>query len=135
MSKIVVYWSMTGNTESIARKIAADVNAKLKEVSEVTFEEVLENDVIILGCPAMGSEELDEDTFKPFSDELLTRLTSQKIFMFGSYGWGDGQWMRDWISDYKKANVNVCEEGLIVNGDDSAIEEDKYQDFINKING
>lgn len=86
MKNIVVYYSMTGNTESMAKKIASLVNAKCVSYDEVTVDDVLEYDNIVLGCPAMGSEEL-ADEFKPLSDEILAKASGHKIFLFGSYGW------------------------------------------------
>ena len=113
MKNIVVYYSMTGNTESMAKKIASLVNAKCVSYDEVTVDDVLEYDNIVLGCPAMGSEEL-ADEFKPLSDEILAKASGHKIFLFGSYGWGDGEWMRDWTTRMEAAGATVLNgEGLI----------------------
>ena len=134
MKAIVVYWTSTGNTEAIANKIASDTNATVKNVNEVSVEEVLGYDTIILGCPAMGSEELEDGEFKPFYDELIQKVENRRIFLFGSYGWGDGEWMRNWCEDVKSNGANLAADGLIANGDDSALDQSEYDNFISKIN-
>ena len=134
MKAIVVYWTSTGNTEAIANKIASDTNATVKNVNEVSVEEVLGYDTIILGCPAMGSEELEDGEFKPFYDELIQKVENRRIFLFGSYGWGDGEWMRNWCEDVKSNGANLAADGLIANGDDSALVQSEYDNFISKIN-
>lgn len=134
MKKIVIYWSGTGNTESIANLIASDTSADIKSVSEISVKEALEYDVIVLGCPAMGAEELEDMEFKPFYEELIPQVEGQKIFLFGSYDWGDGEWMRNWSSDVRNNGVELACEGLIVNGDAQAIIDSEYQAFINLIN-
>ena len=102
MSKMaVIYWSMTGNTEAMAAAIAqgaqeAGAQAELKQVSEISVDEALTYDLLALGCPAMGAEVLEEAEFEPFFAQLEGRLSGRKVALFGSYGWGDGQWMRDW---------------------------------------
>ena len=134
MKAIVVYWTTTGNTEAIANKIASDTNATVKNVNEVSVEEVLGYDTIILGCPAMGSEKLEDGEFKPFYDELIQKVENRRIFLFGSYGWGDGEWMRNWCEDVKSNGANLAADGLIANGDDSALDQSEYDNFISKIN-
>lgn len=133
MKNIVVYYSMTGNTESMAKKIASLVNAKCLSYDEVTVDDILEYDNIILGCPAMGNEEL-ADEFKPLSDEILAKASGHKIFLFGSYGWGDGEWMRTWGDEVKESSATLGAPGLISNGDDSQIDKDELQNFIKAIN-
>ncbi len=133
MSAIIVYWTSTGNTEAIANKIASDTGAAVKNVNEASAAEVLENDTIILGCPAMGSEELEDGEFKPFYDELIAKASGKRIFLFGSYGWGDGEWMRNWEEDVKANGANLVTNGLIANGDDSALDQSEYDNFIAQI--
>lgn len=135
MKSIVVYWSMSGNTESIAERIGADVSAQVKKVGDTSVDEVLQFDTIILGCPAMGAEELEDSEFRPFYEELIGSVGDKRIFLFGSYGWGDGEWMRLWQEETVNAGANLIADGLIVNGDISAVDEEAYQDFINKILG
>ena len=122
MSKMaVIYWSMTGNTEAMAAAIAqgaqeAGAQAELKQVSEISVDEALTYDLLALGCPAMGAEVLEEGEFEPFFTALEGRLSGKKLALFGSYGWGDGQWMRDWYERAEGAGADLCgDEGLILN--------------------
>ncbi len=134
MKSVIVYWSQTGNTKSIALKIAEDTNADIFEVNSADVDKVLEYDNIILGCPAMGAEEIEDSEFRPFYELLMSKIKDQRVFLFGSYGWGDGEWMRSFEAETKGYNANLIGSGLIVNGDASEIEEDKYLDFIQSIN-
>lgn len=134
MKSVIVYWSQTGNTKSIAEKIAEDTNADIFEVNSADVDKVLEYDNIILGCPAMGAEEIEDSEFRPFYELLMSKINDQRVFLFGSYGWGDGEWMRSFEAETKGYNANLIGSGLIVNGDASEIEQDKYLDFIQNIN-
>lgn len=120
MSQIaVIYWSGTGNTESMARAVEdgakkAGAGTVLKTVSEISAAEAASFDAIALGCPAMGDEVLEEGEFEPFFSELEGNLSGKKVALFGSYGWGDGQWMRDWVDRMSSAGANVLNgEGVI----------------------
>lgn len=122
MSKLaVIYWSMTGNTQAMAEAIAdgareAGAQADLFSVDQVTVDQALEYDKLVLGCPAMGAEVLEEAEFEPFFTALEGRLGGKRVALFGSYGWGDGQWMRDWKARADGANAVVYQdEGLILN--------------------
>lgn len=122
MSKVaIVYWSMTGNTQSMAEAIfegAKEVNpdVELFNVSDITADTLSEYDTLILGCPAMGAEELEEGEFEPFFADLESNLNGKKVALFGSYGWGDGEWMRSWVTRSADAGAKlVSDEGLIVN--------------------
>lgn len=102
MEKIyVIYWSMSGNTQAMAEAIAKGINDSGKEavvqyVSEASVSELQDAKVFALGCPAMGAEVLEEGEMEPFVSEVEGIAAGKKIALFGSYGWGDGQWMRDW---------------------------------------
>ena len=102
MSKIaVVYWSGTGNTEAMAGAVAAGARAagaeaELIAASDFNAGRVANYDAIAFGCPAMGSEQLEEYEFEPMFDECKSALRGKRIALFGSYGWGDGEWMRSW---------------------------------------
>lgn len=102
MEKIyVIYWSMSGNTQAMAEAIAKGINDAGKEavvqyVSEASVSELQDAKVFALGCPAMGAEVLEESEMEPFVSEVEGIAAGKKIALFGSYGWGDGQWMRDW---------------------------------------
>ena len=117
----VIYWSMTGNTQAMAEAIAdgareAGAEVDLFSVDQVTVDQALEYGKLALGCPAMGAEVLEEAEFEPFFTQLEGRLGGKQVALFGSYGWGDGQWMRDWKARADAANANVYQdEGLILN--------------------
>ena len=122
MSKVaVVYWSGTGNTEAMAMAVAEGAKGKGAEVSVITAaefspEQVGEYSAIAFGCPSMGSEQLEESEFEPMFSDLEGSLNGKKIALFGSYGWGDGQWMRDWVERAQGDGAQVFGgEGLICN--------------------
>ena len=100
MSNIaIVFWSATGNTEAMADAVKAGAQEAGAEVSVFTASDfsadmVANFDAIAFGCPAMGDEVLEEDEFQPMFDAVLPSLNGKKVALFGSYGWGDGQWMR-----------------------------------------
>ena len=102
MSKIsVVYWSQTGNTEAMAQAVAQGIEeagkkAKLAEVSAVSAADLKDVKAFALGCPAMGAEVLEEDEMEPFVAEVEGFAAGKTVGLFGSYGWGDGEWMRSW---------------------------------------
>ena len=132
MNKIgIVYWSGTGNTEQMALCIAegareAGAEAVLMGPTEFSPARWPEFQAVALGCPSMGTEQLEEETFEPMFSGLEGTLGGKKIALFGSYGWGDGQWMRDWWSRCDEAGANLYgTEGLIVNDapDDAAQEQ------------
>ena len=122
MSKIdVIYWSGTGNTEAMAMAVgegakAAGAEVSVLTVSEISAAQAAQYDVLALGCPAMGAEVLEEGEFEPFFTELEGSLSGRKTALFGSYGWGDGQWMRDWCDRARAAGAVLCgAEGLMLN--------------------
>lgn len=122
MSKInVVYWTQTGNTEAMANAIAEGISAAGKEanvleVSQASLDTLKESSVFALGCPAMGAEVLEENEMEPFVEEVVKFASGKNIALFGSYGWGDGEWMRDWEARMKEAGaVLVDGKGLICN--------------------
>ncbi len=122
MSKTaIIYWSGTGNTEAMATAIlegAKEVNpdVQLFTVSDLSASEASEYDTLILGCPAMGAEVLEESEFEPFFSELESKISGKRIALFGSYGWGDGEWMRNWEERVLASGANLVEpEGLMIN--------------------
>lgn len=129
MSKIaIVFWSATGNTETMANCIAegAGAAATIVPCADMTPAKLGEFDVVAFGCPAMGAEQLEESEFEPMFAGLEGSLNGKKVALFGSYGWGDGQWMRDWEQRMTEAGATVIGgEGLICNEtpDDSALAE------------
>ena len=122
MSKVaVVYWSGTGNTEAMANKVAEGAKAAGAEVEVISADDFDGNNIegfdgIAFGCPAMGDEELEDGEFEPFFSDLEGKLSGKKVALFGSYDWGDGEWMRTWCGRAKDAGAELVEdEGLIVN--------------------
>ena len=121
MSKIaVIYWSGTGNTQAMAEAVAegaknAGAQADLFSVSDTSADAAAAYDKLALGCPAMGAEVLEESEFEPFFTELEGRLSGKKVVLFGSYGWGDGQWMRDWADRLAASGAAASGEPRIVN--------------------
>ncbi len=114
MSKTaVIYWSGTGNTEAMARAVAEGAKADLFAVSEFDASTVTQYDGVALGCPAMGSEVLEESEFEPFFDAVKASLAGRKVALFGSYGWGDGEWMRTWEADCAAAGISLAAESVI----------------------
>jgi len=132
----VIYWSGTGNTEAMANLIkvgaeSAGASVMLKNVSEASLDDV-SCDVLLLGCPSMGDEVLEEGEFEPFMASIEGSISGKKVALFGSYGWGDGQWMRDWDERMKNAGAILVAESLIVNEEPKGQE---CRDFGAKIAG
>lgn len=122
MSKIaVIYWSGTGNTEAMADLVANAATAAGASVDKFTASEFNVSSAgdytgFALGCPAMGAEQLEESEFEPMFAGLEGSLNGKKVALFGSYGWGDGQWMRDWCERAKEDGAQLfSDEGLICN--------------------
>lgn len=115
----IVYWSQTGNTQEMAKAIEEGVKeggkeTALVEVASAALEDLKNAEVFALGCPAMGAEELEESEMEPFVAEVEKVAAGKKIALFGSYGWGDGQWMRDWVERMKNAGAEIIDgEGLM----------------------
>ena len=140
MNKLaIVYWSGTGNTEAMANCIAEGAKAAGGEVtmmgpSEFSAARFSEFNVVAFGCPAMGSEVLEEMEFDPMFTDLETSLNGKKIALFGSYGWGDGQWMRDWCTRCKDAGADLYDEdGLMVNEAPDADAEEACRELGRKL--
>ena len=95
MKTAVIYWSGTGNTEAMANAVAEGAGVEAMTVSDFSGD-VADFDALAFGCPAMGAEVLEEDEFEPFFTGIESKLSGKKVFLFGSYGWGGGEWMRNW---------------------------------------
>ena len=121
MSKVaVVYWSGTGNTEQMAQAVAAGAQEKGAQVSVMTSAEFDASmmdayDAIGFGCPSMGAEQLEETEFEPMFSACENKLEGKKIALFGSYGWGDGEWMRNWEETCMGAGANLVHDCVICN--------------------
>ena len=100
MDKVyVVYWSQTGNTEAMAKMLVAGVEeagkqAVLVEAGDAKVDELLAQNGFAIGCPAMGAEELEDSVVEPLVAELEGKVSGKSLVLFGSYDWGDGEWMR-----------------------------------------
>lgn len=122
MGKIaVIYWSAGGNTEAMAKAIARGISSEnvgvdVFSVSEFGSKSVNDYEKLALGCPSMGAEVLEECEFEPFLSSVEHGLAGEKVALFGSYGWGDGQWMRDWQDRVSGDGAQLFEEGLMANG-------------------
>ena len=121
MSKVaVVFWSQTGNTESMANAVVegaktAGAEVKVFVAGEFNADAAAEYDGIAFGCPSMGVEVLEEAEFQPMWDAVKGSLAGKKIVLFGSYGWGDGEWMRNWEAECKDAGIELAAESVIAN--------------------
>ena len=121
MSKLaIVYWSGTGNTESMAAMVAAGAKEAGAQVDLFTAAEfgpqqMDQYDAIAFGCPSMGVEQLEEGEFEPMFSACEAKLSGKKLGLFGSYGWGDGEWMRTWEATCREDGANLVSEGVICN--------------------
>ena len=130
MSKIaVVYWSGTGNTEAMAANVAEGAASAGAEVNKFTPDnfnaDMVDNfDSIAFGCPSMGCEQLEDSEFEPMFISCESKLNGKKIALFGSYGWGDGEWMRTWEDSCKSDGaILVCDSVICNEAPDSEAEE------------
>lgn len=113
----VVYWSGTGNTEAMARAVAEGAGSTPVEAVAFTPADLAACDAVAFGCPAMGAEELEESEFEPMFAAVEGGLNGKKIALFGSYGWGSGEWMEQWAARCREDGALLLDgEGLIVNG-------------------
>lgn len=124
----VIFWSGTGNTEAMANAVlagmqSAGADAVLLSCAEVDSSMIDALDAVALGCPAMGAEVLEEEEFAPMFDSIKDKLAGKKVALFGSYGWGDGEWMRSWESRCNDDGANLACESVICNEapDDDAL--------------
>lgn len=109
---VVVYWSGTGNTEAMAGYVGQGIQeagktARVVSVSDITPEELKDCPAFALGCPSMGAEQLEESEMEPFVEMVKGFALGKTIGLFGSYGWGDGEWMRTWVADMESAGARV----------------------------
>ena len=126
MSKVaVIYWSGTGNTEAMAKKVqegaaAAGAEAMLTAAGSFDPSTISQYDGIAFGCPAMGAEELEDSEFSPMFESCTSALGGKKLSLFGSYGWGDGEWMRTWEANCKKIGAVLVTDSVICCGEPDA---------------
>lgn len=121
MSKTaVVFWSGTGNTEAMANAVfegmqGKEAQAVLLTPAEFGPDQVADYDGIAFGCPAMGSEVLEESEFEPMFTDVESKLSGKNIALFGSYGWGDGEWMRNWEERCRQAGAVLAADSVMAN--------------------
>ena len=118
MKVAVVYWSGTGNTAAMADAVAEGAKGAGAEVNEcmcMDFDQgsVASYDALIFGCPAMGSEVLEEDDFGPMFEAILPKLAGKKVALFGSYSWDGGEWMTNWDAQCKGKGVSLAADSVI----------------------
>jgi flavodoxin I len=117
---VIIYWSGTGNTQKMAAAIlegvtGAGAEVKLLSVDKAKLNDVMNADIVALGCPSMGAEVLEEIDMEPFISLIEKKcIKDKKIVLFGSYGWGNGEWMEEWENRMKKAGAILIEKGLIL---------------------
>lgn len=129
MSKVaVVFWSGTGNTEAMAKAVVEGINEKggdgvLFTSAEFDASMMDTVDAVAFGCPSMGAEQLEEEEFEPMFESCRAKLGGKKIALFGSYGWGDGEWMRNWEENCIQDGAVLACDSFICNEapDDDAI--------------
>ena len=121
MSKVaVVYFSSTGNTQMMAEAVADGVRnaggeADVIDCTAFSTSDVANYDAFAFGCPAMGAEQLDEGSFEPMFASVETMLNGKKVGLFGSYGWGVGEWMQTWADRVREDGANLVNDGVIAN--------------------
>ena len=134
MKIALIYWSATGNTKKMAEALAEGIvaggaTAEIFAVDEFDQNNLEAYDGFFFGCPAMGDEELEEQSFEPFFAEIEGKLKDKPVGLFGSYGWGDGAWMRIWEQRVKDDGAKLVGEGLIVQNSPDEEATEKCRDF------
>ncbi len=121
MSKVaVVFWSGTGNTEAMAKYVlkgarSAGASAQLFGASYFDAGKAAGFDAFAFGCPAMGNEELEDSEFAPMFEAVKGSLAGKKVALFGSYGWGGGDWMSTWEEDCAASGITLAANSVICN--------------------
>jgi len=134
----IIYWSGTYNTKTMAELIRdgiekAGKKADLLKVSETSKEEALLADILVLGSPAMGTEVIQQSEMEPFIGEIEADISGKIVVLFGSYGWGDGEWMRNWEERIKSQGAKMPLESLIVEYAPKADDEEACIDLGRRI--
>ena len=112
MKVAIVYASTTGNTEALAQAAGEAAKSAGREVTLATADTAdaaatLAADLILLGSPAMGAEQL-EDSMETFFSGIEGSLSGKKVGLFGSYDWGEGQWISDWSDRVSGAGATLA---------------------------
>lgn len=123
----IIYWSGTGNTQMMSEAVAEGAEGAGAQVSVIPVAAAdsssVDADVVALGCPAMGAESLEDGEFEPWYASIKPRLAGKRVALFGSYDWGDGEWMRNWESRCNEDGANLVCGSVICNEtpDDDAL--------------
>lgn len=130
----IIYFSQTGNTEKMAELILEGIEsegkkAELVEVSSASLDDAKNEEILILGCSAYGSEELDDTEMEPFVKSLEGNIQGKKVALFGSWGWGNGEWMKGWEKRMESYGASLISEGLTVQESPEGEDEDKCVSF------
>lgn len=124
MSQVaVVYWSGTGHTEAMAQAVAVAAQADLFTAAEFDADKAANYAAIAFGCPSMGAEQLEDSEFEPMFEAVKPSLAGKKVALFGSYGWGGGEWMHNWERDCRSSGIQLACDSVICNEapDDAAL--------------
>ncbi len=125
MKKIgLIYWSGTGNTESMANHLkkqleCCDVDLYFSEISEMDEDAFFENEMLIMGSPACGTEQINEDYFEPLMEDSGDKFEGKNVFLFGTYGWGGGEYMETWTEDLLSHGAKIEFDAVVVEGEPS----------------
>ena len=116
---VVVYWSGTGNTEAMAQAVADGAKnentiVSLLSLDKVSIDDIKNADAVAIGCPSMGAEVLEEEEMEPFVASIEDVVAGKPMALFGSYGWGNGEWMQDFVDRMTKCGAKVIGEGVII---------------------
>ena len=134
----IIYWSGTGNTEAMANLILEGIKDSGKEgelvnISSTEAGAVANEDLLVLGCPSMGDEELEEGEFLPFLESIEGELNGKNVVLFGSYGWGSGEWMEKFEDRVREAGATLPLDSLIVNYTPEGAESERCKDYGKQI--
>lgn len=134
----IIYWSGTGNTEAMANLILEGVKeagavGELINISTTDVDSIANEEVVVLGCPCMGDEELEDGEFLPFLESIEGDLNGKKVALFGSYGWGAGEWMENFEEKIKDLGASLQLESLIVNYTPEGEDENRCREYGKQI--
>ena len=121
MNKIsLVYYSATGNTEQMAKAIEEGIveaggKVTVYKASEMNKEDILSSDVIVMGSSATGAEVIDENDMLPFMEEAGDKFKGKKVYIFGSYGWGGGEYADNWKTQLEGFGAKIVAMPILAN--------------------
>ncbi len=120
----LIYWSGSGNTETMAMHLKekleeCGVNLYFSEISEMDEDAFFDNELLIMGSPACGTEQINEDYFEPLMEDSGSKFEGKSVFLFGTYGWGGGEYMETWTEDLQGLGAKIEFDTVIVEGEPS----------------